>query len=364
MSTFKRILSLLCVLTLVLSMVAGCGDQTVDPTDPTGSGDPTTATDPTPGTQTKVNYTVTLTSIGGSGIAGVTILAYADAELQDLQGYGQTDSSGQAVLSMPGDKTYYLTLTNVPDGYITQNSYIHRGGKLDLVLSTEVIADSNLGGVSYKLGDVMHDFTITSADGNTYTLSDMLKEKDAVVLNFWYTTCSYCIQEFPYLDTVYQNYSDNIGLLALNNYGGDNASDVAYIQESFYEYYNMAYGSIDRTGGLSFPMCYEQLGIGDAFNLQGYPTTVVIDRYGVICFVYAGGLPSEEYWSYLFDAFIGENYTQKLYTSIEELIPEKKPTGEMPSSEAIADVVVNGEMDVTFTGEVGTADAEYSWPFV
>lgn len=362
MSTFKRFLSLLCVLTLVLSMVAGCGDQTGNPTDPTGPSEPA-PTDPTSGAQTKVNYTVTLTSIGGSGIAGVTVLAYADAELQDLQGYGQTDSTGQAVLSMPGDTTYYLTLTNVPEGYVVQDSYIHRGGKLDLVLTSQVIADSDISGVSYELGDVMHDFTITSADGNTYTLSKMLKEKDAVVLNFWYTTCTYCIQEFPYLDTAYQNFSDNIGLLALNNYGGDNASDVAYIQESFYEYYNMAYGSIDRTGGLSFPMCYEQQGIGNAFNLQGYPTTVVIDRYGVICFIYAGGLPSEEYWSYIFGAFSGENYTQKLYTSIEELIPEKKPTGEMPSSEAIADVVVNGEMNVTFAGEVGTADAEYSWPF-
>ena len=224
----KKILALICALALILSMTA-CGGNTTDPTTPS---DPTTPT----GGQTqneKANYTVTLKSIGGSPISGVTVLAYADKELQDLQGYGQTDASGQAVLSMASGKTYYLTLTNVPEGYVVDTSYTHRGGKLDLVLQSQVISDPSLGGVSYELGDVMHDFTITAADGNTYTLSEMLKEKDAVVLNFWYTTCTYCIQEFPYLDTAYQNYSDNIGLLALNNYTGDTASDVDYIQESF-----------------------------------------------------------------------------------------------------------------------------------
>lgn len=361
MSTFKKILSLICVLALVLSMAAGCNNDTKDPTDPTDPSQPTSGNS---GTQNKTNYTISLKSAGGVALSGVTVLAYGDEALQDLQGYGQTDSSGQAVLSLAGGKTYYMTLTNVPDGYVTETYYVHKGGKLDLTLSSQVIADSNLAGVSYKLGDVMRDFTVTAADGNSYTLSEMLKEKDAVVLNFWYTTCTYCIQEFPYLDTAYQNYSDKIGVLALNNYAGDKPADVEYIQNSFYEYYNSSYGSIDRTGGLPFPMCYEELGIGNAFNLSGYPTTVVVDRYGVICFIYAGGLPNENYWGYIFDAFIGEDYTQTLYTDISQLIPEAKPTEKMPASEEIDAAFSGSDMQVTYCGEEGTEDAEYSWPFL
>ena len=89
----------------------------------------------------------------------------------------------------------------------------------------------------------------------------------------------------------------------------------------------------------------------------------MIDRYGVICFVYAGGLPNENYWNYLFDAFIGEDYTQKLYTDISELIPQAKPEEEMPSSEELDAVLSGSDMNVTYTGEEGE-DAEHSWPFL
>lgn len=361
MSTFKKILALICALSLLISMASllgVCDNNAGDPTQP--SADSTEATKEPSGNQpSKSNYTVKLSSTGGVGLSGVTVLAYADEALQDLQGYGQTDANGQAVLSMESGKTYYVTLTGVPEGYVVEPSY-EITNTLELTLSSHVIADTNLSGVTYQLGSIMHDFTVTAADGNDYTLSELLKEKDAVILNFWYTTCSYCVQEFPYLDAVYQQYSDSIEVIALNNYTADTAEDVADFQESFYAYYNSA----DKTeGGLSFPMAYEELGIGNAFNLSGYPTTVVIDRYGCVCFVYAGGLPSEEYWGYIMEAFIGDDYTQKLYNGMEDLVPVKTPTEEMPSSEEISGVLSGSNIDVTYSGEIGE-DAEYSWPFL
>lgn len=361
MRMIKRILALICVMSLLVgmgAMLTGCGDNNVEPTNPT-----TDATQPSkqPDNQpNKSNYTVKLTSAGGVALSGVTILAYGDEALTDLQGYGQTDSNGQAVLSMDGGKTYYLTLTGLPEGYVVEPSYAITGA-LELTLSSQVIADSNHQGVKYELGSIMHDFTVTSANGNTYTLSELLKEKDAVILNFWYSTCTYCIQEFPYLDNAYNIYGDDVEVIAMNNYSSDTEEDVAYFQESFYEYYN----SGDKVeGGLSFPMVYEDQGIGDAFNLQGYPTTVVIDRYGCVCFVYAGGLPSDEYWGYIMEAFIGDGYTQKLYTGMEELLPVLTPTEDMPSSEEIAGVLNGGSITVNYHGEEGTEDAEMSWPFL
>ncbi len=360
MSNFKKILSLLCVFALLLGMMAGCGGEgsTNESTEPSTKPN----NDVVVGTST--NYTVVVKSMGGLPLEDVTLLVYKDAALTELTGYGETDENGLATITLTGADIYYLSLTNVPEGYVAETSYALTGTITNISLTSKVISGTSLAGVTYELGDVMHDFTITSADGTEYTLSKLLEEKDAVVLNFWYATCTYCIQEFPYLDTSYQNYSDSVEVLALNNYAGDTVDDVEYIQNSFYEYYNSQYGSIDRTGGLSFPMCYEDQGIGDAFNLSGYPTTVVIDRYGVICFVYAGGLPSESYWSYILEAFIGDDYTQTLYTGMEELVPVAKPTEPMPSSDEIAAVFNGGELDVRYCGEEGTDDAELSWPFL
>ena len=354
MNTFKRILALVCALTLAVGILSGCHEEPA-PTDPT---DGTTAPS---GDVSSTSYTVSVKSAGGLPLAGVTLLAYSDAALTSLCGYGQTDAQGQAVITVNGADSLYITLTNVPEGYTADASYPVSGRSTEILLASQVIADSNHSGVKYQLGSVMHDFTVTASDGNSYTLSKLLQEKDAVILNFWYTTCTYCVQEFPYLDAVYKLYGDSVEVLALNNTGYDSDSEVAEFCDYYYEMYD---SDETTTGGLSFPMANEDLGVGDAFSLSGYPTTVVIDRYGVVSFIYAGGLPSDAYWTYIFDAFVGDDYTQTLYSGMDELLPEIKPTYEMPSSEEIAGVLSSGSINVTYSGEEGTDDAELSWPFI
>ena len=356
MSKFKKILAFICALSLMAGLVSGCDDGK-DPTgDSTGN---TTGPDVVVGQSTV--YTVNVKSAGGLPLSGVTILVYADSALTDLKGYGQTDAEGKATITMAGADTYYAVLTNLPEGYPAEASYAMTTSVTDISLTSQVIADSNHGGVKYTLGSVMHDFTITASDGSTYTLSELLKEKDAVVLNFWYTTCSYCVQEFPYLDAVYKNFSDKIEVLALNNTGYDSDSEVA----AFHDYYYETYDADDTTnGGLSFPCANEELGVGNAFSLSGYPTSVVIDRYGVVSFIYSGGLPSDAYWTYIFEAFTGDDYTQTLYSDMTQLVPTVTPTYEMPSSDEIYAVLNNSDVCVTYSPEEGTADAEMSWPFI
>ena len=262
MKMTKKISALLCAFALLLGVLSGCNNSPDNPTDPT-------APDVVIGQNT--NYTVNITSLGGLPLANVTILVYADEALTDLTGYGQTDAYGKASISLTGAEKYYLSLTNLPAGYVAESSYVMSSATTDIALSSQVISDPGLAGVSYGLGSVMHDFTITAANGTEYTLSKLLEQKDAVVLNFWYTTCSYCVAEFPYLDTVYQQFSGDVEVLALNNYADDSPSDVESFQNNFYEYY----GTDDKTeGGLAFPMAYDEQGITDAFKLSGYPTTV------------------------------------------------------------------------------------------
>lgn len=353
MRNLKRILSFVCVLALLMGILAGCNDDqqgTNESSEPSASG--------TVDNQTK-GYSVTVKSVGGLPLAGVTLLAYADESLKELRGYGQTDENGQAVLSLTDGGTYYLVLNNVPDGYLTDSYYSITSTATELVLTSQVIADPSLSGVSYSLGDVMHDFTVTDTEGNTHTLSELLEQKDMVMLNFWYTTCSWCVQEFPYMDTAYQNYSDDIEIIALNI--TDTASETKHFRDNFYDDYD---SDENTTGCLHFPMALDEAGFATAFALEAAPTSVVIDRYGVICLIHPGALVDEDYFYYIFDAFIGDDYTQTLYESFDELMPTATPNVEMASSEEVAAVMNGGEINVTYAPETDPEAAEMSWPFI
>lgn len=80
-----------------------------------------------------------------------------------------------------------------------------------------VAAAEESGG--YEVGDKIDDFTITTADDQVIQLSELLKEKKAVVLNLWYIDCYYCNLEFPTIEQVYQAMNDDIEIVALSPFG-------------------------------------------------------------------------------------------------------------------------------------------------
>lgn len=361
MSKFKKILALVCALSLLLGMAAmltGCNGET--PADSTGATGGTVV----PGQTT--NYVINLKTVGGLPVKDVTLFVYSDASLTDLEGYGQTNSEGQAVISLPGSTEYHLVISNAPEGYVTQASYPLTGAKLDITLTTQVIADSDLSGVTYKLGDVMHDFTVTDSDGNEITLSKLLEEKEMVLLNFWYSTCNPCISEFPFMDAVYQQYQDKVAIVALNHssLSGDTAEAIKVFHDSFYDVYD---ADANTAGGLSFPMAREELGMQNAFAnmIGGYPTSIVIDRYGVICMAEVGALVSADPFTYIFEAFTGDDYTQTIYQNgVADITPVVKPNVQMPTSEEIAGVLNGGDIGVTYAPETDPESAEMTWPFI
>lgn len=341
----KRILALTCVLAMLLSMLAGCGD----PTDTTGSQ--TTA--PQPGTTAPkadtVSYTVTLKSVTGIALSNVTLYVYTDKALTDLQNYGVTNDDGIAVIELPAGGDYHIVVSNAPEGYVVEASYPFTGTSAEIVLQTQIVADTNVVGVKYTLGSVMRDIEFTDTNGVTYKLSDVLKEKELVMLNFWYTTCSYCVEEFPYMEAAYQQYKDKMEIFALNPTG-----ESMQTNKNFKESMGLSFPFGDDTAAALF----------SAFNGQGCPTSVFIDRYGMVCLVEVGGIPSETTFARAFEHFTAENYTQTLFNSISELTPVQKPTAQMPSSEEMGAAINSGDITVTYAPETEGADAEMSWPFI
>ena len=332
MNCIKKLLSLLLVAVMVMSMAAcGNGETTVE----TQAVSAETAT-----------YTVSVSSRGGMKLEGVDVYIYADSTLTDLKQYGQTNSDGAASFTMEQSSDYAIVLSGTPNGYEVDQSYAFKGNSANISLNSAVIQGENLAGASLGLGDVMYDFTVTTPAGEAVNLSEMLEEKKMVLLNFWYTTCTYCVAEFPYMEDAYQQYQEDVGIIAVNPFEEDPA--ISSFQAQY---------------GLTFPMAKCPATWSATFGVSGYPTSVIIDQYGVICLVEAGGITSLRPFLSMFEHFTADNYEQKLFGALSELVTNVKPTYEMDEPENIAAVLNNGEIPVTYRGEEGE-DAEYCWPFI
>lgn len=152
------------------------------------------------------------------------------------------------------------------------------------------------------VGDTMPDFTITDVYGETYTLYELLAEKQMVMLNFWFIDCYYCKLEFPHINEAYLQYQDQVALLAVNPY-----DSVAGMKAFRY------------TQGLDFPVMQDPIGLARAFMVGAYPTTVIIDRYGVVCVREAGAFPDTQIFLNVFAYFTAEDYETTIFDSLEDI---------------------------------------------
>ena len=224
--TRKALAFLLALLRVTAVVLTGCttrgqgdGEQTTQGSTEQGTeGSTEQGTEQSKGE--KQTYTIEVKSIGGMALSGVTVMVYTDSTLEDLVNFGTTDAEGKAYIDMPAKEGYVAAVSGLPAGYETEEYYEIVGNGVSIYAVSRVIADTNIQGVSYKVGDVIRDFTVTDTDGKSHTLSEILKDKELVVLNFWYTTCSWCIEEFPYMNAAYASYSDKVEILETKDVNG------------------------------------------------------------------------------------------------------------------------------------------------
>lgn len=357
------VLAVLMLLSSVLFVLTSCGDDTDEPggnNGPGGSGGGD-------GSSETVTYTVKIVTMGGMPIANhpVYIYEYIDGSIGEIidGAYAATDSEGKASFNLPEGKYAAKVNLGLPEGYNAESFYPFVSNDLNITLTSSVISDPSLIGVSYSTGDIIHDFTFNSTilvkdeNGNmvtedqVFTLSEVLKEKEAVLINFWYTSCSWCITEFPLMQEAYEKYQDDIAIIALDP--PEIASDTQIDLESF-----------QRSYGLSFNVALDTAGLYSAFGVTGYPTSVMIDRYGVITFIHSGAITSERVFDVIFDFFTADDYKQQLVYDFDDIVPKEKPDVEQPDSSVIAGAFEkDGEkpLNVEYRND---EDDEYSWPFI
>ena len=164
------------------------------------------------------------------------------------------------------------------------------------------------------LGKPFPDFTATDTEGNTFTLSEVLKDHEAVLINFWATWCSPCMREFPFLNEAYQKYSDRVAFIALSKEKKDTIEKIAEYR---------------KVNGISFPMgrdedltLYKYLG-----GEESVPKTVVVDRFGNAVFLHAGMLKKTQEVERVLDPLLGDDYKE---TTVMNGIPVEVSTKTFP----------------------------------
>lgn len=196
----------------------------------------------------------------------------------------------------------------------------------------------------YAVGDTMDDFTIALTDGTSVTLSELLESHKAVLINIWATWCGPCRSEFPYMEEAYAQVQDDLAIIAVSCEPDDTDDVIKAFKEE---------------NGLSIlPMASDSIGLTDWFDYSGIPTSIMVDRNGVICWQESGSITSVDTFMRLFTPFIGEEYPESL---VGFEIPKVAPTVEAPAVEDAAKALLaeGSELTVSFDTE-----DEYVWPWV
>lgn len=346
MKNWKRWLSAILTVALLVSMcsvLAGCGggnsEEPVAPEDQISEEDKALATGGT--------YVVNVKTAGGMVLTGISIYVYGDETMSDLKTFKEADENGKAVFELEAGGNYVVTITGAPKGYDVKEYYTFTSNVANIILTSSVIQGEDINAAQLKLGDVMYDFTVTTPKGEKYTLSEVLKEKKVVLLNFWYSTCGPCASEVPYMEEVYKEFKDKGEIIAVNNHPTDNNNSI----QGFKDQYQ-----------LTFPMAQAPAAWSNVFSIDGYPTTFVIDRYGVICLVEVGGITSKRPFLSIFEHFTADKYEQKIYNALDELVTNVKPNVPNEKEDELAKVLNADGAPITYAHAEGE-DAEFAWPF-
>jgi len=127
--------------------------------------------------------------------------------------------------------------------------------------------------IGLKRDYIAPDFEIMTLDGQQVRLSDYRGER--IMLNFWATWCPPCRAEMPDMESFYQ--AEDVTILAVNMTASEKNEIVV---DEF----------VDELE-LTFPILMDRESeVVDAYQVQAYPTSYMIDSNGRIQFITSGAM--------------------------------------------------------------------------
>jgi len=158
-------------------------------------------------------------------------------------------------------------------------TFILLGGLAWILVSADHAETTTAGAIpAPREGFLAPDFTLQTLDGETVRLSDLRGQ--AVLINLWATWCPPCRAEMPAIQKLYDEYKDKgFVVLAVNmTYQDTPTAVLPFIQEH----------------ALTFPVLLEETGdMASKYELRSLPSSLFIDRNGIIQEVVIGGPMSE-----------------------------------------------------------------------
>ena len=139
------------------------------------------------------------------------------------------------------------------------------------------------------LGKTWDDFTVNTLGGESFTLSEALKDHDMVLINFWATWCGPCCYEFPFLEEAWEQYSDRVTVVALSVESEDSDSVLADFAKEY---------------GLQFRLGRDELNLYSKTDSMYIPTTLIVDKKMRVVYVNVGTASSAEEFTGLFDKLL------------------------------------------------------------
>jgi thiol-disulfide isomerase/thioredoxin len=126
------------------------------------------------------------------------------------------------------------------------------------------------------VGNLAPGFQLQSLDGQSVSLSGL--QGKPVLLNFWATRCPPCVSEMPYLQEIYNEWSETELILLAINIGESSAKVKEFMQGH----------------SLSLPVLLDtNQDIAQEYNIRYIPTTFLIGKKGIIQATKVGAFSSK-----------------------------------------------------------------------
>ncbi len=150
----------------------------------------------------------------------------------------------------------------------------------------------NQGIPAPQVGFKAPDFTLNTPTGESYTLSDLYGRP--ILINFWASWCGPCREEMPAMQKLWEEYEEQgFIVLAINTTHQDNYQDAVDFASQL---------------NLTFPILMDIDGhVSALYQLRATPTSLFVDREGIIQEVVLGGPMAEALLRTRVENLISEN---------------------------------------------------------
>ncbi|MGN1060843.1 MAG: thioredoxin-like domain-containing protein [Candidatus Coproplasma sp.] len=243
-------------------------------------------------------YVVRVTSEGGLALSGVKVCALHSSGT--VLTYGVSDVNGRVSLGLiAGEYVLQADAATLPKGYYLSDTVFKTDEnrseiiyKIPSKVFTQMLDDN----FTYSIGDIARDFTVHGySNGASYTLSEILNNKKAVVLVFFNPYSSESNNILSMLNEI-KSLNDDVEVLGV------------YVKE--HEIYIEQF--LENNEDISVPLVLDDVKLADYYSVSHLPTSIFIDRYGLVAYKSESESNDFDALRNLISRLTDANYTQNI----------------------------------------------------